>query len=308
MPFDSLRDAIARYTATHTESPEGGYPTAIPSLLLARYTEVAQSHRTLYTSAGVCLIAQGAKQVVLGADVLRYRAGKFAVIGVDLPVSVDVTEASQEEPYLAVVLGIDPVIMREVIEAIGDDGAPPEPDGAGYFVGDVPPEAAECAARMVRLLDAPKAIPVLYPSMARELYYWLVTSTHGAPFRQLVSRNGYAERISRAIRVIREELRQPIPIERLAAVAGMSESSFHVHFKALTTMSPLQYQKHLRLLRARHLLVTSEANASEAAYQVGYASPSQFSREYSRMFGYPPSRESVAAHSPAEQAAARRAP
>ncbi|WP_394831151.1 AraC family transcriptional regulator [Pendulispora rubella] len=308
MPFELLRDAIQRYTDTHTENLEGGYATDIPSVIFARYADVARSHRTLYASAGVCFVVQGGKEVVLGSDVIKYRAGKFAVIGVDLPVAVHVTEASHEAPYLAVIFGIDLGIMREVVEAIEDEGAPSEPEALGYFVGDIPPAAAEAAARIVRLLDTPKAIPVLYPAMARELYYWLVTSAHGAPFRQLVRRNGYAARISRAIRIIREEVRQPIRIERLAAVAGMSESSFHVHFKALTSMSPLQYQKHLRLLLARHLLVTSEANASEAAYQVGYASASQFSREYSRMFGYPPSRESVASHSPAEQAAARRAP
>lgn len=166
--------------------------------------------------------------------------------------------------------------------------------GHGVFVTDFDGPLADCVQRAIRLLDTPRAIPVIAPMIMREIGYWLLTGAHGGEVAKLVLANGHVERVVSAIHDLRNRFTETVRVEELASVAQMSLSAFHRQFKALTSMTPLQYQKQLRLLEARHLMLTGAANAEAAAYRVGYESPSQFSREYARMFGAPPRRDIAA--------------
>lgn len=289
MSSSPLAAAITRYTDTHAETG-GFHETAIASLKLMRIGQHTLPSYTLYTP-NLCMTVQGAKQVMLGDTVFDYGPMEYLVVSVDLPIIGRVTQGSADTPFLALILDIDVALLQDVVRQL--DQAPPvhAPSSLGIFIGNFSGQAADCALRLIQLLEQPRAIPVLASSLLRELYYWLLCGPQGEQLRRLVAPNSNTLRIAEAIHVMRKEFDQPIGIERLAALAGMSPSSFHAHFKTITSVTPLQYQKQLRLLQARRLLVTRAANASQAAYQVGYESPSQFSREYTRMFGTPPSRE-----------------
>ena len=169
------------------------------------------------------------------------------------------------------------------------------------FVDALVSPVADCVARLIRLLDTPGAVPILYPSIMRELSFWLLTGPSGGRIARLALPSGHAQRIADAINVMREDIARPVRVEELAGAARMSPSSFHKHFKMLTSMTPLQYQKQLRLLEARRLMTADAANVANAAYRVGYESPSQFSREYARMFGAPPKRDVTALRTAAAQ-------
>ena len=223
-----------------------------------------------------------------------YRAGQALVVSVEMPLLGRVAEASPSVPYLGLIIEFDLAIMREVLEGLGS----PLPSGGelkpGLFVADLEGPLMDCTLRMVRLLSTPEAIPALRPLILREICYWLLTGPHGGEVAKLALANTHTQSIIQAIHSLRDRFAEPVRIEELAETARMSGSSFHRQFKAITSMTPLQYQKHLRLLEARRLLVTDAANVEAAAFQVGYESPSQFSREYSRMFGAPPRRDIAA--------------
>jgi len=188
-------------------------------------------------------------------------------------------------------LGLDLAIMRSVAESLE---APPTASGevgAGVFVTDFQGPLADCALRLVRLLETPQAIPTLYPVVMREICYWLLTGPHGGDIARMTLANSPSQRVIGAMHSLRDRFREAVRIEDLAAIAQMSPSAFHRQFKALTASTPLQYQKQLRLLEARRLMISNAVNVEAAAFQVGYESPSQFSREYARMFGAPPKRD-----------------
>ena len=239
----------------------------------------------------VCLILQGAKQVAAGGEMREYSAGQSLIVGVDRPVVAHIVRATRNEPYLALALELDMGVMREVM---GEIAATPEPAtrrDPALFVDDTDEVVVDCAARLVRLLDRPEAAPVLRPSIVKEMHYWLLAGRHGDAMRRLAHPDSHAQRVARAVAVLRAEFARPVPIGRLAAEAGMSPSSLHQHFKAVTSVSPLQFQKQLRLLEARRLMLRDGLGASRAAFEVGYESASQFTREYARMFGAPPRRD-----------------
>jgi AraC-like DNA-binding protein len=239
----------------------------------------------------MCIVAQGAKWATFGGKRLEYRAGQALVIGVETPSIGRVVEASPGEPCLVLAFELDLAIMRSVAEGLD---APPrisgEP-GRGVFVTDFQGPLADCALRLVRLLDTPRAIPTLYPVIMREICYWLLTGPHGGDIARLTLANSPSRPVMNAIHSLQNRFRETVRIDELAAIARMSRSAFHRQFKALTSLTPLQYQKQLRLLEARRLMVSSGANVETASFQVGYESPSQFSREYARMFGTPPKRD-----------------
>jgi AraC-like DNA-binding protein len=204
-----------------------------------------------------------------------------------------VVEASPGKPCLVLAFELDLAIMRSVAEELD---APPKPSGEsgrGVFVTDFQGPLADCALRLVRLLDMPKEMPTLYPMIMREIGYWLLTGPHGGDVMRMCLANSQSQRVINAMHSLRQRFAEPIRIEELAAIARMSSSAFHRQFKALTSLTPLQYQKQLRLLEARRLMISSALNVEAAAFKVGYESPSQFSREYSRMFGSPPKRDST---------------
>ena len=285
---DPLVEALLRYTERHPgESP---FMTAIEGMAIMRSDHPKPPSHMLSRPA-MCIVAQGAKWGMFGGNRLEYRAGQALVIGVETPSIGRVVEATPGEPCLVLAFELDLAIVRSVAEGLD---APPRASGEpgrGVFVTDFQGPLADCALRLVRLLDTPQAIPTLYPIIMREICYWLLTGPHGGEVARMTLANGPSQRVINAMHTLRTRFTEAIRVEELAAIAQMSPSAFHRQFKALTSMTPLQYQKQLRLLEARRLMISTAFNVETACFQVGYESPSQFSREYARMFGIPPKRD-----------------
>jgi AraC-like DNA-binding protein len=287
----SLARALSQYIDAHGGG-EGLLPTAVDGLALFRATDTVSPSHTLYKPC-LCVVAQGAKQVSFGKEMLSYDEQQCLIVSIDLPVVGRVTRASAAVPYLAMALELDVQIMRAVMAELDNPPRPREEVGAGMFVETLTGPLSDCFLRLVRMLETPGAPAALYPAIMREICFWLLTGPHGAEVCKLTLPGSYTLRIAEAINHLRDNFTRSIRVEELAQAARMSASSFHQHFKALTSMSPLQYQKQLRLLEARRLMLADGANVSSAAYQVGYESASQFSREYSRMFGAAPKRDAT---------------
>jgi AraC-like DNA-binding protein len=290
-----MSKALVEIVRRYTDVQAGGSPfaTAIKGLTILRSDHEKHPSHLIFKPA-LCVVVQGAKWTTFGDSRFDYRAGKALVVSVEMPAFSRVTEASPTDPYLGVVIEFDLAMMSEVMEGLDIPPRPAGNVGRGVFVTDFDGPLADCVLRMVRLLDTPKAIPMLSPMVMREICYWLLTGPHGGEVSKIVLANSHAQRVIKAIYALRDQFTETVRIEDLAAIAQLSPSAFHRQFKALTSMTPLQYQKQLRLLEARHLLVAGDANAETAAFQVGYESPSQFSREYARMFGAPPRRDIAA--------------
>ena len=277
---------IAALVSKRTDNKgDGIHPTAIASLELMRQSATFSSVRDV-SKPVLAIVLQGAKEVLLGQKTYHYRMGQYLVVSVDLPVCGHATEATIEQPYLGLKLDLDPVQLCDILAQTSIDAAKKE-SVRGWFISDVTPPLIDCFLKLVELLDTPQDIPFLAPLVVREIYYRLLVGEQSEAVRQIATSGSNMQNIAKAIAIIKTNFAQSIRIEDLAQQVNMSSSSLHRHFKAVTSISPLQYQKQLRLLKARHLML-AEADAASAAYQVGYESPSQFSREYSRMFGAPP--------------------
>jgi AraC-like DNA-binding protein len=285
---DQLAAALLRYT--ERQSGESPFMTAIDGLAIMR-SDHPKPPNHMISRPAICIVAQGAKWAIFGGDKLEYRAGQALLVGVETPSIGRVVDASPGEPCLVLAFELDLAIMRSVAEGLD---APPrargEP-GRGIFVTDFQGPLADCALRLVRLLDTPEAIATLYPVIMREVCYWLLTGPHGGDVARLALANSPSQPVISAMHSLRRRFREPIRVDELAAIARMSTSAFHRQFKALTSLTPLQYQKQLRLLEARRLMASRTFNVEAAAFEVGYESASQFSREYARMFGAPPKRD-----------------
>lgn len=285
---DPLTEALLRYTQGHPgESP---YITAIEGMAILR-SDHPKPPSHMISRPAMCVVAQGAKWGMFGGNRLEYRAGQALVIGVETPSVGRVVEASPGEPCLVLAFELDLAILRSVAEELDPPPKAAGEAGRGVFVTDFQGPLADCALRLVRLLDTPHAIPTLHPVIMREICYWLLTGPHGGEVARITLANGPSQRVINAMQALRSRFAESIRVEELAAIAQMSPSAFHRQFKALTSMTPLQYQKQLRLLEARRLMISSAFNVETACFQVGYESPSQFSREYARMFGIPPKRD-----------------
>ena len=267
---------------------DGDHETVIPGLSLYRSSQPIPSKCGLYTST-LTLVAQGSKQVILAGERYDYDQANYLVTTIDLPVIYSVTEASPETPCLCVVWQLDPARIAELLTA----DLPPNrvSAGRGMSISPLSHDMLDAVLRLVRLLDTPADIPMLAPLIERELLYRLIISDQGARLRQIAMTGSQTQQIARAIDWLRQHYSAPLRIQELARTVNMSVSSLHHHFKAITAMSPLQYQKLLRLQEARRLLLTEQCDAASAAHRVGYESPSQFSREYSRFYGAPPLRD-----------------
>lgn len=292
MDLEALASSITRHLPTLPSKieniPEGGPVTVSPveGLTLVRCTHPTGFEATLYEPL-VCLIVQGSKVTTAGDQTVTLSAGKSVVVSHDLPVVSRIERASRAKPYLALVVRLDLGTLRSLHAEIGDGeaiGAEEEALKVAYL--DAPTMAV--LQRYLDVLDRPMDARVLSPLIRRELHYRLLVSSSGGMLRSLLRRDSHASRISDAIGALREGFRGPLDIEALARQAGMSPSSFHKHFRSVTRTTPLQYQKDLRLAEARVLLRGGRHSVSTAAFEVGYESPSQFSREYSRKFGLPP--------------------
>jgi AraC-like DNA-binding protein len=294
----TLLNAVGRYAATHA-GPIGLAQTPIPGLSIVRATAPSD---LLYAISRplICLVVQGSKHVAMGPQGFAFSAGDSLIITADVPTVSQITRASIATPYLSLVLELDPAVIAElIVQMNGTD----EAAGSAVRVEPTDTEVADAALRLMRLLDRPSSVPVLQAQLLREMHYWLLAGRHGAAIRQLGGPDSHAQRIARAVAVLRSAFARQLPVEELAAVAGMSPSSFHQHFRKSTSLSPLQFQKQLRLIEARRLMLAEGLNASSAAFAVGYESVPQFTREYGRLFGLPPVRDMKMARSKSEVAA-----
>jgi AraC-like DNA-binding protein len=286
--MSELARALLRFA--EGQAGESPFATAIEGMAIMRSDQPKPPSHLIFRPA-MCIVAQGAKWASFGGQRLEYRAGQALVIGVETPSIGKVVEASPGEPCLVLAFELDLAIMRSVAEALD---APPRPSGRptqGVFVTDFQGPLADCALRLVRLLDTPPAIPALYPGIMREICYWLLTGPHGGDVARLALKTSPSQPLIRAVHALRSRFAEMVRIDELAAIAGLSPSAFHRQFKALTSLTPLQYQKQLRLMEARRLMVSRAVKVEAAGFAVGYESASQFSREYARLFGAPPKRD-----------------
>lgn len=286
--FEAQRAEMAALIERHCGGEER-VETAVPGVSLFRGCVADQKACAVVTSV-FALIAQGEKRLLVGDETLIYDPRHYMLAAVDLPMSSCVTVASPKAPYLGMAMTIDPLKLAELTAGRQGGGAACRID-RGFGVGRLGQDMQSAALRLLRLLDTPEDIAVLGPIFERELLYRLVTGEHGGLLVQSAATGSHGHQIMRAVRWIKAHLAEPITIDDLANLANMSRSSLHHHFKALTSMTPVQYQKQLRLHEARRLMLADRHDAATAAHRVGYESPSQFSREYRRLFGAPPQRD-----------------
>ena len=264
----------------------GTHATAIAPLEFMRQSATFTAMRDV-SEPTLAIVVQGRKKVLLGEETYCYGVAQYLVVSVDLPLCGYATVATPERPYLGLKLNLDPVQLCDIMSQTPPCVAKKE-SVRGWFISNAAPSLIDCFLKLVELLDAPQDIPFLAPLIIREIYYRLLVGEQSEAVRQIATSGSNMQNIAKAIALIKINFAKPIRIEDLAERVNMSSSSLHRHFKAVTSISPLQYQKQLRLLKARQLMLAENADAVSTAYQVGYESPSQFSREYSRMFGAPP--------------------
>jgi AraC-like DNA-binding protein len=289
--LDRWHAELAAIMERHTGT-DGKHATLLPGLSFIRASAVSEPIHSVYDPA-LCLVAQGAKQVILGRESYSYDPASYLVASVQLPIMGQVIEAEPEKPYLSLQLRFSPAQIAELTAlaaADPDDKAhkTSQGTGRGLYVSSMKLPLLDAVVRLVRLLDSPQDIPVLAPLAMQEILYRLIQDEQGAVIKQFAAAGSHAGRIRKVIDLINERFSEPLRVEQLAEAARMSASSMHYYFKEVTSMSPLQYQKRIRLQQARRLLLYETDEAADAAFQVGYESPSQFSREYARMFGLPP--------------------
>lgn len=283
-------EELAALVARHTNNQgNGAHATAINSLIFMRECNPATAIQTV-SEPLLSIVVQGKKEVLLNEETYRYGVAQYLVVSVDLPLSGCVIETTPNQPYLGFKLKLDPAQLSEIIAQTNLETSQKE-SVRGWFISDADPPLIDCALRLTQLLDTPQNIPFLAPLITREIYYRLLIGEQGEAVRQIGTAGSNMQRIAEVIKRIKTDFAKPLRVEELAEQANMSSASFHRHFKAVTSMSPLQYQKQLRLLTARQIMLAENADATQAAYQVGYESTSQFSREYARMFGAPPIRD-----------------
>jgi AraC-like DNA-binding protein len=291
LPPEAILAALAGTIGRWTEGTEDR-STPVPDLAFFR--------REAPTPPGICrvepsvvVVVQGAKRMLVGDDTYAYNSERFLIASFDIPASSEVVEASPDRPCLGSLLKLD---LRMMAELVAQTRLPPPKDRSvakGMALGTVTPSLLESFKRLTDLLDEPEAIEVLAPLVKREIHYRLLTSDQAGRLRQLASVGSQSHLVARAIEWLKTNYASPLRVEDLAERVHMSASSLHHHFRQLTAMSPLQYQKWLRLNEAKRLMLNDGRDAASAAFEVGYESPSQFSREYARLFGAPPKRDVV---------------
>ncbi|MFS0777161.1 AraC family transcriptional regulator [Neobacillus sp. 3P2-tot-E-2] len=266
---------------------DGVHPTVIPSLFLIRESIVTEPIARV-NETSFCIIVQGEKEVLLAEERFRYGPAHYIVVSADLPVTGQVIKASADSPYLALKLEFTPNQILEVLSDSEIRSGKKKNAKRALYVSKVEPALLDAAIRLARLLENPKHIPVLAPLFTKEILYWILQGPHGESLEQMAIKGSNGDRIRDVIEHIIKNYDRSFKIEELAEIANMSVASLHRHFKEITAMSPIQFQKQLRLQEARRMLTADTTDIADIAFRVGYESQSQFSREYSRMFGCPP--------------------
>ncbi len=285
----ALSALLARKIAAHTAG-EGPVPTAIPGLLLSRRSAISDCCSAAYEPELV-VFAQGAKRITVGGTTHLCDRSTFLLTSVDLPVVSQITQASITHPFLCLVIKLDMPTVREILSQQEFLAAPASFGARGMAVGTTPIEMLAACSRLLDLLDTPRDIPFLGSLLQREIIYRLLQSPLGKNLRAIATLGEQSNRTARAVAWLKANYDKPLRVEDLASLAQMGVSTFHHHFRSLTAMSPLQYQKRLRLHAARLHILSTGLDAASAAFEVGYESASQFNREYSRFFGQPPIRD-----------------
>jgi AraC-like DNA-binding protein len=283
-PLNELRALASRAENRRTE-------TGIPRVAMVQGKIPEHMLAAVYDPM-INLILQGSKSMTIGDRTLRYDPATYFVMSIELPAVGQVHPSARGEPYLAVSLTLDPIVLATLLADL------PKPIGhhnqdPGFSVAAVTPDLMDAWVRMLRLMDRPDDIAALAPVYEREILYRVLQGPHGWMLRDIAAPDSAMARVSQAIQHIRRDFAETIRVEALAQRAAMSVSAFHRHFKAVTALSPLQYQKRVRLLQARMLLVANASSVTGAAFEVGYESPTQFSRDYARVFGLPPARDAA---------------
>lgn len=281
--FDELKKLFQRHAAK-----DGTHDSKIQALSLIKSSTPDLPIMHLVYKPSLCIIFQGRKDVFLSEHHFTYAQGDYLVSSVHLPVKGLVTEASAEHPYLCIQIELYSDVMYEVMKSAELPLNSDEKTSRGLFVEKIDSSLLGAVTRLVNLLDTPNDIAGLSGLFLREVYYRLLTGAQGTAVRAVALTGSKMQRISQVLQLMNKEFDKPLRIADFCKIAGMSTASFHQHFRAMTSMTPIQYQKQLRLLEARKLMLTQLADAATASFKVGYESPSQFSREYSRMFGAPP--------------------
>jgi AraC-like DNA-binding protein len=268
--------------------------TSIDGLLMSTVTAASSAPEYSLTEPLVVVMAQGGKRLLLGEDVYEYRAGQCLVVTADLPVTGHYIDITDGAPSLAMALVLRPAVVAELV--LQSAGRFARSQAPAMSTGEASLELLDAAVRMLRLVDRPSDAAVLAPMIEREIIWVLLNGPHGATIRQIGVADSDLTHVSRAIGWIRGNYTEPMRVDDLARLSGMSPSAFHRHFKAVTAMSPLQFQKRIRLQEARSLLVANPGDVAGIGHRVGYDSPSQFNREYRRLFGVPPGQDARLNH------------
>jgi AraC-like DNA-binding protein len=270
--------------------PKDGLLEVFPGSVLGRFSRPTERVYSVFKPS-FCVIPQGSKEVLLGEDVFRYDPGHYLIATVDLPVVTRVVEASEEEPYLGFQLYLDSSVVASVMMESGVEINRSDTSVKAMDVSPIDADLLDAVVKLARLLDTPDEIGFLAPLIIREIIYRLLRGEQGARLSHLLVSEGDTRRISKAVEQLRENIDQPLKIENMARELGMSVSGFHHHFKSVTAMSPLQFQKQIRLQEARRMMLGEDLDVASASFRVGYEDPSYFSREYKKLFGAPPQRD-----------------
>lgn len=284
-----LIEAARQYAREHADA-DGLAATPVPGLRMMCVDSPRGKLHSAYRPL-VCLILQGAKQLMVGRQEQLCAEGQSVIVAADMPVTGQVVQASAAKPYVALAVELDLALLRELADSVNGDATADVSRSQPLFLQETDEAILDCCIRLMRLIGRPDAIPVLHPGLNKELHFWLLTGPNGQQLKTMTATGSQTSRLGHAITLLRTGYRSRIPVEHLASAASMSLTAFHKHFKNLTSLTPGQYQKRLRLIEARRLMLYEGNNASTAAYEVGYESVSQFTRDYGRMFGASPSRD-----------------
>lgn len=289
--LETVKQAAKAYASRHANA-DGVALTPVPGLSMKSTDAPCSGRHSVYRPL-VCVILQGAKRMTVGSEERLVSAGQSAIITADMPVTGQVVQASRDEPFLAVAVELELSTLRELAVQMGTPQASKTSHTCNLFATDTEVATLDCIWRLMQLMDRPEAMSLLRPGIMQELHYWLLTGPHGDALRTLADPNSHAGRLAAAVAILRAEYRDRLPIERLAAAAAMSLTAFHKHFKQMTSLTPVQYQKRLRLIEARRLMLEEGLLATSAAFEVGYESVSQFTRDYRRLFDASPKRDTL---------------